>query len=141
MVVEIRVRGSKKLNARLKQVSLNLNTKLAPGLVKKGYDFALKTMPSDTGSLRRALMWTSNKRSGKLIQKQPKHPDGRNRPYHMWMARISAPTINADGKRHVYNDVEHVTSKTRYMEKTYKYMSKEAPNEVKKNVNEAFKGF
>jgi hypothetical protein len=138
---EIRIKGHRKLSNKIKQVSVNIRNKIAPDLAKRGYNFARRIMPVDTGALRAALQWHGVKTSGKIIQRQPRHPDGRNRPYHLWMARIAAPTLNAGGKRRTYKDVAHPKNNTRYMKLTYDHIRAIAPKEVNKKINEAFKGF
>jgi hypothetical protein len=143
---EVRVKGATNLGALSRELSLNVRGKFAGLIVDEGYDYAIDNMPSDTGALKAALQKVTNKQSAKLIQRQPRHSDGRGRPYHLWLARKPAATINAgkynNGRpyRVVYDDVEHVKSNSRYMEDAFVHMKTEAPKIAKRQIEKSVKG-
>lgn len=97
-MIEVRLRGVKRFQAKNKQLGVYLRTKYAPEIVKAGKVFARKIAPRDTGALLAAIKKTEGQKSGKLILVQPNHPaDGTRKPYHLWMHGIRAPGYNGKG--------------------------------------------
>jgi hypothetical protein len=143
---EVRVKGLHHIDTIDRNLNLNVRGKLAPLIAEEGFDFAVEKVPKDTGALLNALQLVTTKQTGKVIQRLPRHSDGRNRPYHLWMARKPAATMNAgkfnNGRpyRAVYDDVQHVKSNTRYMEYTFEHMKKEAPKIAKRQIEKSVKG-
>lgn len=98
MRVEIRSRGTKRFIAKNKELINYTRGRFAPEVVKKYLLFAKRIAPRDTGALVSAIKGDVKKQSGKLILMQPNHrSDGRNKPYHLWMHGIRAPSQGGPG--------------------------------------------
>ncbi len=132
MRINVKVRGAVKVTSKLRDITVSMNTKLAPDTIKAVYYKVKPKIPRKTGALANAFTYSTLKMSGVIRQSLPNNPDGRNRPYHLWMAGISASTKNADGKRHVYNNVEHPSYAGQYMRRIPKLLSEQAQREAKK---------
>lgn len=123
-MIEFRVKGERRVSAKLKELSVNVRNKYAGNIAQKGYDYAVKIMPHYYGYLENSLEAVKNPLSGKLIQHQPQTP-GERRPYHLWMARYGQYPQVAKYIR---------SGKPDYMKLSFAYMRKISKSEFSKLI-------
>lgn len=99
MRVEVRTRGTKRVDAKFKRISTNIRSKFAPEVIKEAYKYIRKIMPKDTRAAYRALQYRARKQSGNIIQYQPVQARRNPRPYHLWLNGVQAPYLKSDGTR------------------------------------------
>lgn len=123
MVVEVRVRGARRSSAQLKQLAVTVSRKIPQKVVRDSYRYAYERAPKRTGATREAIaIDTTRKRGAAIYINTPDNPDGRKRPYHLWMHGV--------GK---YNIMEFIrTGSPVFMYDTADYMIMRLKKDIKK---------
>lgn len=136
--VEVRTQGTKRLSAKFKRISVNVNNKLAPEVVKEGFQFIQKIMPRDRGAAKRALKFITRKRSGQIVQMQPVQGRRNPRPYHLWLNGINSPYLKSDGTRGNISvsafQARIISGKINYMRAGSDYMRKMIVQKTKEKL-------
>lgn len=134
--IEVRTRGTKRIDAKFKQISTNVRTKFAPNIVNKGFDYIKRIMPRYSGAAMRALQKRIRKQSGQILQYQPVQSRRDPRPYHLWLNGVQAPYLKSDGTRKNMNlgtFQSYIRSgKVNYMRLGADYMRKLVKKEAQK---------
>lgn len=135
MSVEFRVSGVKRTNAKIKRIGSYIRGKYSIDLVNIGYEYARRHSPKDTGALMRAISRKKGKQSAKLLLYNPRHRDGRDRPYHLWMHGIRAPAPGGKGYDTSKGKYKPKSGDPMFMFNAQKKMRSEVTETLKKEIN------
>lgn len=137
MRVEFRVRGTKRLNAKFKEIGNYVRGKYAPAVAMDGYKIARKIAPRDTGALIAAIKPPKKgKQSANIRLIQPNHPiDGTTKPYHLWMHGIKAPSQGGRGYDTSTGRYRPKSGEPKFMDVAFREMQRKATERFKKRFD------
>lgn len=140
--VQLVTRGTKRLLADTKSISLKLRKGFSKEIINESYKYAIKIAPRKTGEEIKAIQKVIRQKSGDLRLVQPNN--SRNRPYHLWHHGIKAPSPT--GKNGAGRGYDLRSGKFRpksgmpdFMDKTYWFMNKRSTELINKRIFEKSK--
>ena len=144
MRVQYRIKGVKRVSAQTKQIDVVRKKDFTANIIEKSFDYARNIVPTDTGALKNAIQKIIQKNVGRVRLIQPRHRDGRNRPYHLWFHGIKAPSPtgkNGAGRGYDLRDGDFRPNSgfPDFMDKTYTYMNNQSVKSIQEQVSQMFK--